>query len=115
MHHEKIDLLHHYLRFNRDRSSGKLAPYWTQLYERFAKPMGCFMVFLIGVPLGARFNRRGPLVATAAALGLLLSFWMARQIILPFGEGDQMAPWLAAWLPYAFYAAVGTALFARLR
>ena len=106
--------LREYLRFYPSKPRRDLAPYRTRLHDRYAQPFSCLMVFLVGVPLGARFSRRGPLLATASALGLLVLFWLARKIILPFGESDSLEPWVAAWLPYFLFSVVGVGLFTQL-
>ena len=91
----------------------ELARYQTRLMERFAQPFACFIVLLVGLPLGASFNRRGPLMATAAALALLLSFWFLRLLLLMFGDKNMLDPVLAAWLPYTIFGGLGIVLMSQ--
>lgn len=106
--------LGNYVRLNASKSRRALAPYRTQWHARLAQPWGCLVVALLAVPLGASFSRRGPLMATAIAITLALAFWLVTRLIIPFGEHGRIEPWLASWLPYAVFGAVGAALYARM-
>ncbi len=88
-----------YLEFNADFPAIQLAPYSTNLADRFAWPLTCFLVVLIAAPLGIVFNRRGVLGGVATALVLFVCLLLSRYLFLAFGKGDRITPALAPWLP----------------
>ena len=91
--------LQSYLRFNADFPEAQLAPYRTNLSDRIAWPLTCFLVVLIAAPLGIVFNRRGVLGGVALALVLFVCLLLSRYLFLAFGKGDRISPSLAPWLP----------------
>ena len=91
--------LQSYLEDNADFPETQLAPYRTNLADRIAWPMTCFLVVLIAAPLGIVFNRRGVLGGVATALVLFVCLLLSRYLFLAFGKGDRIAPLLAPWLP----------------
>ena len=91
--------LQSYLQFNADFPDAQLAPYRTNLSDRIAWPLTCFLVVLIAAPLGIVFNRRGVLGGVATALVLFTCLLLSRYLFLAFGKGDRITPSLAPWLP----------------
>ena len=91
--------LQSYLQYNDDFPETQLAPYRTNLADRIAWPMTCFLVVLMAAPLGIVFNRRGVLGGVATALVLFVCLLLSRYLFLAFGKGDRIAPLLAPWLP----------------
>jgi lipopolysaccharide export LptBFGC system permease protein LptF len=91
-----------------------LAQFRTRLHQRQVEPFACLLVVLVGVPLGSRFYRRGPLMATALALGLLFIFRFAVELLLPMGLSNTVDPGLAVSLPYVFFGGIGLVLLARM-
>ena len=99
-----------YLRFNSDFPESQLAPYRTNLSDRIAWPLTCFIVVLIAAPLGIVFNRRGVLGGVATALALFACLLLSRYLFLAFGKGDRIPPALAPWLPDIAGAVIGLIL-----
>ncbi len=91
--------LQSYLQYNADFPDAQLAPYRTNLSDRIAWPLTCFLVVLIAAPLGIVFNRRGVLGGVATALVLFVCLLLSRYLFLAFGKGDRITPSLAPWLP----------------
>ena len=102
--------LQSYLTFNADFPEAQLAPYRTNLADRFAWPLTCFLVVLLAAPLGIVFNRRGVLGGVATALVLFTCLLLSRYLFLAFGKGDRLTPALAPWLPDIAAALIGLAL-----
>jgi lipopolysaccharide export LptBFGC system permease protein LptF len=73
------------------------------------------MVVWIGIPLGLRVSRSGPLRSVGLALLLVVAFYFAREISLRLGDGGRISPVLAAWLANAIFAVVGAVLLWRAR
>ena len=102
--------LQSYLTFNADFPDAQLAPYRTNLADRYAWPLTCFLVVLMAAPLGIVFNRRGVLGGVATALVLFTCLLLSRYLFLAFGKGDRINPMLAPWLPDIAAAIIGLAL-----
>jgi len=99
----------------RARHLAGLAKYEVELQTRYAFPMTCLIVVLIGIPLGMRVSRSGPLLGVGTALTLVVSFYFLNYITLAFGNGGRIPPVVAAWMTDAIFAAVGVVLLVRAR
>lgn len=103
--------LREYLHFNSDFPATLLAPFRTHLQYRLALPWTCLVVVCIAAPLGIGYSRRGVLSSVAAAVVLVFSMNFLVQLFLALGEGDRVAPWIAAWTPNLLFTAIGLYLF----
>jgi len=92
-----------------------LAKYEVELQTRYAFPTTCLIVVLIGIPLGMRVSRSGPLLGVSTALTLVVSFYFLNYITLAFGNGGRIPPAIAAWMTNAIFAGVATVLLVRAR
>ena len=85
-----------------------------ELHQRFALPPACFLLALIGIPLGISVRKGGKssafvltvILAFLYWLGLILANFLAKQQKLPVS--------LAMWIPNIVFAIVGIILLARL-
>lgn len=102
--------LHAYLAQNADFPSAQLAPYWTNLHDRWAFPLTCLIVVFIAAPLGVVYSRRGILGGVAAALFIFFAMIVARYFFLALGKGQRISPEVAAWAPNVFFLLVGIGL-----
>ena len=87
-----------------------LAKYEVELHCRYAVPLTCTIVVLIGIPLGMRVSRSGPLLGVGTALTLVVVFYFLNNITRAFGEGGRIPPVAAAWMTNAIFTGVGTVL-----
>ena len=92
-----------------------LAIYQVTLHYRYAFPLTCLMVVWIGIPLGLRVSRSGPLRGVGIALLLVVAFYFITHITLAIGRGGRISPVLAAWLANAIFAVLGVVLLRRTR
>jgi lipopolysaccharide export system permease protein len=92
-----------------------LADYQVTLHYRYAFPLICLIVIWIGIPLGMRFSRSGPLLSIGTALILIVAFYFITHITLALGRGDRIPPLLAAWLANFIFAGIGAFLLTRAR
>ena len=77
--------------------------------NRVAYPFAAVSGALLAVALALRRNRQGHLAsALLEAVGISLALWAAQGICLGLGLSGRLPPLLAAWLPNAFFLAVGT-------
>ncbi len=99
--------LRDYVRFNSDFPRTLLAPFFTHLQHRLALPWTCLVVVFIAAPLGIGFSRRGVLSSVATSIILVFSMNFLTHFFLALGEGDRVAPWIAAWTPNILFAVIG--------
>ena len=99
--------LREYLRFNSDFPATLLAPFRTHFQYRLALPWECLVVVCIAAPLGIGYSRRGILSSVAAAMILVFSMNFLTHFFLALGEGDRIAPWIAAWTPNLIFTVIG--------
>lgn len=92
-----------------------LAEYEVNLQYRYAFPLTCVIVVLIGIPLGMRVSRSGPLLGVGTALTLVVAFYFLNYITLAIGKGGRIPPVAAAWMTNAIFASVGSVLLFRAR
>jgi len=105
-----IEELKIYLANNFDFPPPQLAPYRTNLFDRWAFPWSCLVVVFISAPLGIVYSRRGVLAGVAGSIFLFFGLILLRYLFLAFGKGSRLDPALAAWLPNVFFFAVGLIL-----
>ena len=79
----------------------------VNLQNRYAFPLTCLIVVLLGIPLGMRVSRSGPLLGVGTALTLVVAFDFLKNITQAFGEGGRIPPVAAAWLTNTIFAGAG--------
>ena len=85
-----------------------------ELHQRLALPPACFLLALIGIPLGVSSRKGGKSTAFVLTVALAFIYWMgllganglAKQHKLPVG--------VAVWIPNAVFAVMGIILLVRL-
>jgi lipopolysaccharide export system permease protein len=92
-----------------------LAKYEVTYHYRYAFPLTCLIVVLMGLPLGLQVSRAGPLLGVGTALVLVVAFYFLNNITLALGGGGHIPAVAAAWMTNVVFAAVGLALLARTR
>lgn len=108
--------LRRYIRLQKQSGRrARLAEYQVIHDYRYAFPLTCLLVVWIGIPLGMRVSRRGPMLGVGMALLLVVAFYFMSNITLAMGKGERIPPLLAAWLTNAVFGIVGGVLLARVR
>lgn len=108
--------LRRYIRSQRRAGhTNHLAGHEVALHYRYAFPWTCLIVVWIGIPLGMRVSRSGPLLGVGTALLLVVCFYFITQFSLALGRGDRIDAPLAAWLTNIVFAVVGAGLLWRAR
>jgi lipopolysaccharide export LptBFGC system permease protein LptF len=92
-----------------------LARYEVGLQTRYAFPLTCMIVVLMGIPLGMRVSRSGPLLGVGTALTLVVAFYFLNNITPRWETAAASRPWLAAWTTNAIFACVGIGVTVRAR
>lgn len=104
-----------YLGLHQSLPGEKRAPFLVNLHQRFAQPWICLVMVLLGVSVGTRVGRQGPLVAVASSLVLFFVYWLVSQVSFEFGKNGYIDPVLSAWLPNLFFGTVGAAGYVNVR
>ncbi len=99
--------LESYMSLNSDFPAVLLASFRTQWHYRWALPLSCLVVIFIAAPLGIVYSRRAVLSAVAGSIALFFVFLMLSFYFISLGEGNHVAPWVAAWMPGAFILLIG--------
>jgi len=104
-----------YLRYDPIMSAEDAAALFTKFHGRLALPWTCLVVVLIAIPFGAPAGRRNLFFGVAGSIFICFAFFVLQQVSLAFGINGHLPPWLAAWLPNLFFAALGTVMILRTR
>ncbi len=102
--------LHDYLNYNSDFPPSRLAPFRTQLENRWAVPWSALVVVFLAAPMGIVYSRRGILGGVAMAIMLFFLLFLLSNILVAFGKGHRIDPTLAVWSPYIFFFGIGLIL-----
>lgn len=89
--------------------------YRVEMHGRYAFPLTCLMVVWIGVPLGTRVGRSGPMMSIGVSLMLVVAYYFIMHLSNALGGGGYIPPMLAAWLPNLVFLGIGSILFWRAR
>ncbi len=107
--------LREYLQLNRNLPAGDLAALLTKYYGRLAAPWTCLVVVLIAIPFGAQSGRRNLFFGVAGSIAICFTYFILQSIGMTIGMAGHLNPFLAAWLPNLFFAAVGSIMILRTR
>ena len=99
----------------RTRVTRQTAAYEVELYYRYAQPWTAFLVLLLGVPLGMRVSRSGPMLGIGFALILVVAYYFISHLSIAAGCGGYIPTLLAAWFTNIVFGGVGFALMWRAR
>ncbi|MDD5201211.1 MAG: LptF/LptG family permease [Terrimicrobiaceae bacterium] len=102
--------LRDYLKFNSDFPRVRLAPFRTQLENRWALPWSAFVVVLLAAPMGIVYSRRGILGGVALAITFFFLLVFTNNLFIALGKGGRIPADVAAWAPFGFFFAVGLVL-----
>ncbi len=108
---ELLEFIHAHQHVSRDT----LARHEVDLHYRLAMPWTCFIVTLLGLPIGAHTGRKGAFRGVALALGLFFSFYVLINFGMALGKNQTMEPWLAVWLPNMIFLTIGIVFVQRMR
>ena len=89
--------LRDYLKFNADFPDAQLAAYRSHLQYRWALPWSCLVIVFLAGPLGIVYSRRGVMAGVAGAIFLFAANTFLNYLLLAFGKGSIVSPFVAAW------------------
>jgi lipopolysaccharide export system permease protein len=85
----------------------------VDLYGKLAIPFASTVFALVGAPLGLRRLRGGASVGLGLSVLIIFAYYIVWHGMHVLGEGGQVSPVVASWLPNAIGLAAGLALILR--
>ena len=80
------------------------------LHRKFAIPMACVVLALIGLGLGVQHARGGKLAAFVPGIGVVFVYYVIEYLGRQMAKGQIVPGWLAVWGPNLVLGAAGVAL-----
>ena len=89
--------------------------YKIELHRRFALPVACIMLGLVGIPLGAATRRGGKSSGYVNAVVLaFFGYWLSLGVFVKLAQQQKLSIPLAVWLPDALFGVAGLILIVRM-
>lgn len=85
----------------------KSTRYLIELYNRFSYPFACFVLMLVGVPLGVASRRGGKSSAFVFALLLVSLYYFLSSVGSAFARQGKLPVFLGVWSANILFAAAG--------
>lgn len=97
----------------RQGNSAEHARYATLFHAKFAMPIACLLLGLVGFSVSADL-RRHFVLAFAVGLAMGVGYYLLREAMVGMGSRDFIPPVVAAWSPVAIFGLLVTGLLHRL-
>ena len=88
--------------------------YSMEYHQRMALPVCCFLLGLIGVPLGALSRQKGRMTGLTLGLGVFIAYYILFSAAKGVGDNGVVPVAVAVWTPNALSAAVAVWLWIKL-
>jgi LPS export ABC transporter permease LptF/LPS export ABC transporter permease LptG len=85
-----------------------------ELHQRLALPPACFLLGLIGIPLGISSRKGGKSGAFVVTVALAFIYWMGLIAANGLAKQQKLPVGVAMWIPNAVFAVVGVFLLTRI-
>ncbi|HLG96027.1 MAG TPA: LptF/LptG family permease [Bryobacteraceae bacterium] len=85
-----------------------------ELHQRLALPPACFLLALIGIPLGVSSRKGGKSTAFVVTVALAFIYWMGLLGANGLAKEQKLPVGVAMWIPNAVFALAGLILILRL-
>ncbi|HEU0141171.1 MAG TPA: LptF/LptG family permease [Bryobacteraceae bacterium] len=85
-----------------------------ELHQRFALPLGCILLALVGLPLGVSTRKAGKSTAIVMTVLLAFTYYMALISLIGVARQGTLPAGIAVWMPNIVFAITGIILLARL-
>ena len=85
-----------------------------ELHQRLALPPACFLLALIGIPLGISSRKGGKSSAFVLTVALAFIYWMGLIGANGLAKQQKVPVGVAMWIPNAVFAVIGIILISRL-
>jgi lipopolysaccharide export system permease protein len=98
-----------------ERSGGDANELRVERALKLAVPITCIIIALFGAPLATSTQRGGAAYGIGISLATTVIFLMLIQLTKAVGGKGIISPEVAAWVPNAVFALIGTVMLARVR
>ncbi len=85
-----------------------------ELHQRFALPLACILLALVGIPLGVSSRKGGKSAAFVLTVLLAFLYYLAFITLLGLAKKGTLPVPVAVWTPDAVFLIIGTVLLAQL-
>jgi LPS export ABC transporter permease LptG/LPS export ABC transporter permease LptF len=85
-----------------------------ELHRRFALPLACLLLAVVGIPLGVSSRKSGKSGAFVVTVFLAFLYWMAMGSLIRLAQQGKLSAPLAVWLPNIVFTIAGIVLLAGL-
>lgn len=85
-----------------------------ELHQRLALPPACFLLALIGIPLGVSSRKGGKSAAFVLTVALAFIYWMGLLAASGLAKQHKLPVGVALWIPNTIFAVIGLILLIRL-
>jgi LPS export ABC transporter permease LptG/LPS export ABC transporter permease LptF len=85
-----------------------------ELHQRLALPPACFLLALIGIPLGVSSRKGGKSGAFVVTVALAFVYWIGLIAANGLAKQQKLPVGIAMWIPNAIFAVVGLFLLTRM-
>lgn len=82
-----------------ERDPERAYSYALEYHKRFALPISCLLLGLVGAPLGAIFRRSGRMAGIGLGLGLFVTYYVLLSAGNGLGSNGIIPCFLAVWIP----------------
>ena len=96
---------------NSSETNPKLNEIKIEYYQKFTIPFACFVMGLLGIPLGIRKIKSGRSYGFVVSLAILLFYYILLITAESFGESGKIPPLVSMWMPNIFVGTLGMYLF----
>jgi len=98
-----------------ERSGGDANELRVERALKIAVPVTCIIIALFGAPLATSTQRGGAAYGIGISLATTVIFLMLIQLTKAIGGKGLIPPEVAAWVPNAVFALIGSVMLARVR
>ncbi len=85
-----------------------------ELHRRLALPPACFLLALIGIPLGISSRKGGKSGAFVITVALTFIYWIGLIAGQRLGQAQKLPVGIAMWIPNTIFAIAGVSLLTRM-
>jgi len=89
-------------------------PYKIELQSRFSYPCACFVLMLVGVPLGLSSKRSGRSTGIILAIVLVFVYYLTSLVGVALAKSGKVSPFLGVWSANIVFTIVGVLLLQQL-
>ena len=89
-------------------------PFQIELHSRLSYPCACFVLMLVGVPLGLSSKRSGRSTGIILAIILVFVYYLTSLVGVAFAKSGSLSPFLGVWSANIIFTLVGTLLLQQL-